>query len=176
MPSSLRQDALFQQHPDRRHRTRLRSGRRLPCAGQRGVGLIEILVALIVLAIGLLGVAALQTSSLRNNQSSFDRANAVVLVNDIVERMRANASVAKSDGYSLAFSSSSSNSCPLPTGSSRADVDLSEWRTTIIDTLGDSACGAVSCTDGLCTITIRYDDSRALEGAAAQTLVSTVLM
>ncbi|PXF32521.1 hypothetical protein WH50_04090 [Pokkaliibacter plantistimulans] len=147
----------------------------LPCAGQRGVGLIEILVALMVLAIGLLGVAALQTSSLRNNQSAFDRANAVVLVNDIVERMRANASVAKSDGYSLAFSSSS-NSCPLPTGSSRADVDLSEWRTTIIATLGDSACGAVSCTDGLCTITIRYDDSRALEGAATQTLVSTVLM
>ncbi|MBT5229003.1 MAG: type IV pilus modification protein PilV [Methylococcales bacterium] len=55
-----------------------------------GFTLIEVLIAVIVLSIGLLGFAGLQLSSLRNTNSSYTRAQAVTLSYDIVDRMRAN--------------------------------------------------------------------------------------
>ena len=44
----------------------------------RGVGLIEVLIAVLVMGIGMLGIAALQATSLRNSQSSLERGNAVI--------------------------------------------------------------------------------------------------
>ena len=59
-------------------------------ARQGGMTLIEILVSLLILAIGMLGMAGLQTVSLRNTQSAYQRTQAAILSNDIVERVRAN--------------------------------------------------------------------------------------
>lgn len=52
-----------------------------------GFTLIEALVALLVLAIGMLAVAGLQVFSLQSSQSSFQRSVAVVQANDLVERL-----------------------------------------------------------------------------------------
>lgn len=59
---------------------------------QRNTGftLVEILITVIVLSIGLLGLAGLQISGLRANMSSEARSKATLLANDIIERMRAN--------------------------------------------------------------------------------------
>ena len=57
---------------------------------QAGSTLIEILVTLVILAIGILGVFALQTSSLKSNQNSYLRTQATILSYDIMERIRAN--------------------------------------------------------------------------------------
>ncbi|MEX2164106.1 MAG: type IV pilus modification protein PilV [Sulfuricaulis sp.] len=68
----------------------------------RGFSLIEVLVALLVLSIGLLGLAALQTTSLQYNTGSYFRTQATFLAYDIIDRMRANtAAVVDSDnnGY-----------------------------------------------------------------------------
>lgn len=56
----------------------------------RGFTLLEILVAVLVLGIGLLGLAKLQTYGLHNNQSANLRTRATVLAYDISDRMRAN--------------------------------------------------------------------------------------
>jgi type IV pilus assembly protein PilV len=56
----------------------------------RGFGLIEVLVALLVLSISLLGLAGLQAVSLRSIHGSFVRGQAVLLANDMADRMRAN--------------------------------------------------------------------------------------
>jgi len=56
----------------------------------RGFSLIEVLVALLVLSIGLLGLAALQTTSLQYNTGSYFRTQATFLAYDIIDRMRAN--------------------------------------------------------------------------------------
>ena len=66
--------------------TRPLSGR----STHRGFNMIEVLVAVAVLAIGLLGIAALQIQGVRYNFDSYLRSQAVVLVNDYVERMYAN--------------------------------------------------------------------------------------
>lgn len=57
---------------------------------QAGLSLIEVLVALAVLSIGLLGTAALQVQAKRSNLSSVERTTASMLINDLFERMRAN--------------------------------------------------------------------------------------
>ncbi|MCA1798722.1 MAG: type IV pilus modification protein PilV, partial [Xanthomonadaceae bacterium] len=58
--------------------------------GQRGFTLIEVLITLVVFAIGLLTVAGLQTISKKANYDALQRTTASLLAHDIMERMRAN--------------------------------------------------------------------------------------
>lgn len=57
-----------------------------------GFSLVEVLVALFVLSVGLLGLAALQTTGLKFNHQSYERTQAVLQAYDIIDRMRANKS------------------------------------------------------------------------------------
>jgi type IV pilus assembly protein PilV len=59
-------------------------------AHQRGFTLLEILVAIVVLSLGLLGLAGLQATSLKNNQVAYYRSIATQQAQDIADRMRAN--------------------------------------------------------------------------------------
>lgn len=81
----------------------------------QGFSLIEVLVALLVLSVGLLGLAALQTTSLKYNTDSYVRTQATFLVYDIVDRMRANPSGVTNDNYTVANQASAqaaaTNSC-----------------------------------------------------------------
>ena len=53
-----------------------------------GFTLLEVLITLIVLSVGLLGLAGLQTMSLRNNHDAYLRNQATIQANDLVERLR----------------------------------------------------------------------------------------
>ena len=57
---------------------------------QRGVSLVEVLVSVVIMSVGILGVAGIQVVSLQQNRSSIFRAEALQLANDILDRMRAN--------------------------------------------------------------------------------------
>lgn len=57
---------------------------------QQGIGLVEVLITIVILAVGLLGIAALQLMSKRSNFEATERSAATMLANFIVERMRAN--------------------------------------------------------------------------------------
>ncbi len=72
--------------------------------GQCGFTLLEVLVALVVLSVGLLGLSGLQTNSLRNNYDAFLRSQATVMTTDILDRMRANRVGALADEYDIAYS------------------------------------------------------------------------
>lgn len=61
-----------------------------PLAHQAGASLIEVLVAMFVLGVGLLGVISLQAESLKINQQSYASTQALVLANDMAERLRIN--------------------------------------------------------------------------------------
>lgn len=61
-----------------------------PKRSQQGATLIEVLISLLLITIGLLGIAATQITSLKMTLSSYQRSQATVLANDIADRLRAN--------------------------------------------------------------------------------------
>lgn len=133
-----------------------------PCAwgtcrrAQAGDLLIEVLIAVLVLGIGLLGIAALQATALRNSHSALQRGQAATQIHAILDAMRANRTVALAGGYAL------DRTCTVPSaGSDLASSDLSEWVQDLHATLGETACGTVGCTSTVCTVTVDWNDSRA---------------
>ncbi|MBU0602785.1 MAG: type IV pilus modification protein PilV [Gammaproteobacteria bacterium] len=136
---------------------------------QAGVSLIEVLVALFVLAFGMLGIAGMQTMAMKANQSAYERNSAVISASSIAERMRTNQLVARSGGYNRAFPEE--GCAAVPEGSSAAEADIKGWQTELERNLGDAACGAISCTGTptTCKISIRWDDSRVTNGSVAHT-------
>lgn len=93
---------------------------------QTGFTLLEVLVSVIVLAIGLLGLAGLQASSMRFNQSAYLRSQATILAYDIIDRMRANIMAAHNGDYNFTVSD------VTPTGTTQlADIDRQQWRTAL---------------------------------------------
>jgi type IV pilus assembly protein PilV len=118
---------------------------------QAGVGLIEVLIAMVVLSFGMLGLAGLQMWSLKNNQSSMERSLAVVGTYTIVDAMRADRAIAIAGGFNDGGSGASAF----------AVSSLATWRSSLLATLGPGASGAVTCRSDDCTVTVRWNDQRA---------------
>lgn len=57
---------------------------------QKGVGLVEILVTILITVIGLVGLASMQLKSVRANQKSSQKSQAIWILSDLANRMRAN--------------------------------------------------------------------------------------
>lgn len=133
-----------------------------------GFTLIESLVALLIMSIGLLGVAALQLASLKANHGAFQRTQATFLAQDIVDRMRANRDAAVAGQYDIEF-----GDAPPTNPATTAEIDLAAWRNRLVATLpAGGAIGAVvtepsgeiatdAATDTI-TVRIRWDDSKGI--------------
>jgi type IV pilus assembly protein PilV len=135
---------------------------------QAGVGLIEVLVAVLVLSIGLLGLAGLQMRTLRNSQSSLERGVAVVETHAVADAMRADRINATNGLFDIALGAAD------PGGTTFADVVLAGWRENLRNSLGEEADGAVDCNGALCRIDVRWNDSLASGGITTQTLTTWV--
>jgi type IV pilus assembly protein PilV len=142
---------------------------------QCGVGLIEVLIAVLLLSIAFLGIAALQATSLSTNNSAMARSMATVASYSILDAMRADVALASKGGYNTDTPLKAS-ACP-DAGSSLASVQLHDWCNQLGQALGQSATttGAISCTGsaGECVVTITFDDSRAGKGGSATQQVVT---
>lgn len=57
---------------------------------ERGVGMLEVLITLFIMSVGLLGLAGMQATSLKDSADAIQRSKAVLFVADIIDRMRAN--------------------------------------------------------------------------------------
>lgn len=108
----------------------------------RGFSLVEVLVSLLVLSLGLLGLAALQTTGMRFNQQSYTRTQAAFQVYDIVDRMRVNKTGTSGnahtnyDNISLSATGTDNdcvtNAC---TSAELADDDIYIWKTATANLL-----------------------------------------
>ncbi|HSH29207.1 MAG TPA: type IV pilus modification protein PilV [Thiohalobacter sp.] len=95
---------------------------------QHGFTLIELLIAVVVLSIGLLGLAALQAQALRNNQSAYHRTQATILAYDMIDRARANRQGFDNGNYHLP-TATETPAC-LAAGCNAAQMagnDMFEW-------------------------------------------------
>lgn len=135
---------------------------------QNGFSLIEVLVTLVIISLGLLGIAGVIVNGLKNNQSSYARTQASVLANDIIDRMRANRTTAETSpyAYNLALGAS-------PTGSGVVLNDLTQWRASLASAM-PSGTGSVTMADATkVTIVVQWDDSRASSDAPTNRAATT---
>lgn len=103
---------------------------------QQGLTLIEILVAVVILSVGLLGLAGLQVMGLKNISISGTHANVAILANALAEHIHVNED--NIADYETAFTDSTS--CTNPSSTSIAQIDYCAVYSSIIgDTNGDGA-------------------------------------
>lgn len=111
---------------------------------QRGTSLLEVLITLVILAIGLLGLAGLQTRLQASEMESYQRAQALVLLNDMASRIAANRANAASY-VTAAGTSIGVGGCPTST-EPRQKQDALDWCSALRgagETLGGSNVGAM---------------------------------
>lgn len=119
--------------------------------------LVEQLVTLVLISVGLLGVAALQVSGLKASKDTYTRLRASALAADILDRMRANPLGCRSGAYAVTFNGTG-------TPGTRAGADLSTWQAEIDRVLPGAAAhaaGAIECAEGTnaVKVTIRWSES-----------------
>lgn len=120
----------------------MKSGR-FSTAGCGGASLIEVLVAILVLSLGLLGLAGMQAQGLKAMSSAQSRALASLQVQDIVDRMRANRARADEGAYDLAAGDAA------PGGDTVAAQDLRQWKAALASLLpeGDGSIARSASAD-----------------------------
>lgn len=126
-----------------------------------GFTLIEVLITLVIMSIGLLGLASMQMQSMQQSNDSYYRSQASILAFDITERIRAN--IGAINNYTVDDSSTitSGPNCEeadcSPT--SLAEYDLYKWQKSINPTL-PSGKASIKANGLQYTITIMWDENR----------------
>lgn len=112
-----------------------------------GFSLLETLVALVIISLGLLGIAALQTTTLKNTRTANIASQATISAHDLIERMRANPMGMQSNVYNNANLIAHPD-CYTTKGCSTTELaenDLYEWSTEINKNIPQSS--AIICLD-----------------------------
>ncbi|MBK7541914.1 MAG: type IV pilus modification protein PilV [Candidatus Competibacteraceae bacterium] len=158
-----------------------------------GFTLLEVLVALVVLSVGLLGLASLQVNGLRFNHSAYLRTQATLLAEELADRMRANRPGFVAGNYDNPANLTVVAACQTPAGCTSAQMaqtDVAQWRQSLaallptgqgvvcLDTVpvelpAASTPAAPSCDGGTTyAIKIWWDDNRS--GGANQRFIATL--
>lgn len=118
---------------------------------QAGMTLIEVLVSVVILAIGLLGAAGIQLNALRYTDSSRMTSQASFIAYDMLDRIRANPDADYSWGRAERAPASTM------TASAR-DVDLNDFEANILGFAGESAKGSVAISGSEVTVSVSWND------------------
>jgi type IV pilus assembly protein PilV len=146
---------------------------------QSGFTLIEVLIAVVVLASGLLGLAAIQATALGNNHSAYNRSQATQLAYDIADRMRANSNAAANYLGLASAASCATNDTPCTacktianacTPQQMAEQDRYDWNQNIGRSLPDGE-GFISRSGNVYTIRVSWDDDKNTSTAKLDFLV-----
>lgn len=125
-----------------------------------GITMIEVLVSLMILSVGLLGVAGLQLRGIQANQGAYFRSQATFIAYDMIDRMRTNPNAMSVGSYNNVSSSSlptnptcitTANGCA---GAALANHDINEWA-ALISRL-PSGTGTVTMANNVHTITVNW--------------------
>ncbi len=150
-----------------------------------GTTLMEVLVSLLVLSFGLLGIAGVQSVSLRNNQAAYYRTQATMLTSEAIERMRGNKIGVANGDYDNAAGAATATCFTVAgcTSAEMADQDVLDWTASVaaalpggvgiicLDSSGNDGTATVPACDGAGTIyavKIFWDDNR--DGTANQAI------
>lgn len=127
--------------------------------GQQGLGIIEVLVALVVVSLGVLGMASLQLTGMKHSSSGYNRSMAVLFTENLSSRIRSNPDSVDAGDY--AGYDSTGLSCdvpPTPTCQASLNIDAEECSPAEMAEfdLFSIACGSIdangSAVDGVTTL------------------------
>ena len=132
-----------------------------------GFTLLEVLIAIVVLSIGLLGLAGLQAAGLRNNNSAYMRTVATQQISDMADRIRANPAGRATGNYNAIAGIPAPVTTCLTTGvgcgpGPMAQHDAFEWNTANANLLptGQGTVVPDAAAPNRFIITVRWDDAR----------------
>lgn len=129
-----------------------------PMIRHRGFSLVEALVALLVLSIGMLGIAALYVESLRSGRSALLRTQAVMLAADMADRIRVNPTVPTNYVKAVDDTGTLTAACDPGgagcTNTQMAANDIARWRQLVDDRADNPASGQLALPNGRGTIAV----------------------
>jgi type IV pilus assembly protein PilV len=161
---------------------------------QAGFNLIEVMIALVVISIGLLGLAILQMTSLQQNQSAYYRSQATLLAYDITDRMRANIDEVGSGSYFVVSGATTAGCINYSAGAAgctqvqMASHDIAEWQAALSvelpegdgrvcrsdlagDSIGNPDCEGNASNNPI-VVYVWWNDEKSASGATTQFTVS----
>lgn len=157
--------------------TRHQHRNKAPRLKSTGFTLLEVMVAMVIFSIGLLGLASLQAQSLQFSHSAYLKSQATFYAYDVLDKMRANRVVALAGSYNAAVGSTGTNkgcydisgNC---TASDMALHDIFDWK-QLLATLPNGN-GAVTSTVSASTtvflVTVTWDDRSSTDGTGKETI------
>lgn len=155
---------------------------------QQGILLLEVLISILILAFGLLGIASLLLISNQANNSSYAKQQAVQIVYNMFDRIRANSQAAINGNYTV--TNIGSNGYPIPvntpstlcisapcTAAQLASYDTWIWLTQDVSLLPNGSGSISTAPNGtsgntLVTVTVQWDDSLAIRTSGASSQIS----
>lgn len=138
---------------------------------QAGYTLLEVLIALLVFSIGLLGLAAMLVSAVRGNHQAYYRTQAVYTASAMAEGMRSNLAGVNDSAYDTDgfINSSPAQGCTVCTAAQVAERDLNNWTAMASQRLPNAAIN-IQCEsdstmsfpaagfDGVCTLQVQWSE------------------
>lgn len=138
---------------------------------QRGVTLLEVMVAVLILAVGVLGAASLQLNAIRYSASAGHTTQATLAARDMLDRMRANPSVLAS----YATASVAGTCAPSSGGATIVSQDMADFTRSVTCQL-PAANASIVVNGGQATVSIAWSEARTVAGGGTTTLaVSSVI-
>ena len=129
-----------------------------------GFTMLEVLITMVILSIGLLGLAGMQANGLKSNHLAYMRSQATLLAYDMSDRMRANMAGVTAGNYNSIDTSTITGTQPdceagacVP--ANMALYDANTWKTNLAANL-PSGQGKTAVAAGIYTITVMWDDDK----------------
>ena len=135
---------------------------------QRGFTLIEVMIAILVLGVGLLGFALLQTMNVRFTKSAQQRTVATSLAYEVIDMMRIQRSDSGLGAYNQitydSFGAVTPGTCSRPAAATAA-ANITRWKCEVRTALPDGPAEVVLSADGNVTVNVRWGDAHWSEDA-----------
>jgi type IV pilus assembly protein PilV len=142
---------------------------------EQGVSMIEVLVALLILTIGLLGVAGIQTQMQTSQLEAYQRSQAVVLMQDMIDRINANRKNVASYVTASPVGTSTTLDCSAP--ATIAAKDLCAWSDLLLgaaEVTGGNKVGAMIGARGCVSLPVATMPRQAIVSVVWQGITPTL--
>lgn len=125
-----------------------------------GFSMFEVLISLLVIAIGLLGLGSMQMISMKATYNAGSRAQAIHYTYEMIERLRGDPARAVNQMYNTSFGQMPSVTNSTPTGEASASNQVIGWKNELKNALPGAQGKVEVLGNGLATVTVRWNEGR----------------